>query len=522
MTASRRTFLKQISAISLGSGLGSWSYAATGSLPRSTPEAEGVSSAGIQAFIDAIAHSKHELHSFMMLRHGKVIAEGWWDPYGPQYKHTMYSMSKSFTSTAIGLAVAEGKLSVEDLVVQFFPQDVPEPASENLASLKVKHLLTMSVGNEKEPTHVMVNEEHWVKAFLDQPITHTPGSVFMYNSAATYMLSAIVTKLTGQTVLDFLKPRLFEPLGITGMTWETCPRGINTGGWGLSIPTEGLAKFGQLYLQKGRWNGEQLLPSQWVREATSFKIQQPVADKPDRPKEKNDWMQGYCYQFWRCQHEAFRGDGAFGQYTIVLPKQDAVIVMTGESNHMQGELDLVWQHLLPACQPKALPATETALPKNLGSLALALPAGHPVLATAGDLAAKTFKLDTNALGLTSANFTFKDSLCTFTAMAGDTVHAISCGLGQWQRGETRIPGTPPRLISGGRPSVPPLSKVAAACAWKDANRLEMVWRYYETPHHDTVTCAFDGDNLTISFVNSLASMNGKTKDTREPLTGKVA
>ncbi|MDB6137306.1 MAG: class beta-lactamase-related serine hydrolase [Verrucomicrobiaceae bacterium] len=525
MTASRRSFIKQFSALSLGSGLGSYSWtfagqAITAGLPRSTPEAEGVDSKGIEAFIDAIAHSKHELHSFMMLRHGKVISEGWWAPYGPQYNHTMYSMSKSFTSTAVGLAVSEGKLSVEDLVVQFFPQDVPEPVSDHLASLKVKHLLTMSVGNETEPTPIVIKDEHWVRAFLERPITHAPGSVFMYNSTATYMLSAIVTKITGQTVLDFLKPRLFEPLGITGMTWETCPRGINTGGWGLSIPTEGLAKFGQLYLQKGKWNGRQLLPAPWVKEATTFKIQQPEPAKPNRPKEQNDWLQGYCYQFWRCQHGAFRGDGAFGQYTIVLPKQDAVIVMTGESHEMQGELDLVWQHLLPACQPKALPAVENQLSTNLAKLTLALPRGHPILATAASLSAKTFKLDANDLGLTSLNITFNDNLCTFTAMAGETPHAIVCGLGQWQRGETSLPGTPPRLIAGGAASVPSPSKIASAAAWKDAHTLEMLWRYYETSHHDAVTCQFDGDQVTVSFLNSIAALGGKT-DARAPLIGRA-
>ena len=524
MIDSRRTFLKQISAISLGSGLGSWSFAAPGapaSLPRSTPEAEGVSSSGIAAFIDAIAHSKHELHSFMMLRHGKVISEGWWAPYGPQFKHTMYSMSKSFTSTAIGLLVAEGRLSVEDLVVRFFPQDVPEPVSDNLASLKVKHLLTMSVGNEKEPTQTVVKEEHWVRTFLEQPITHAPGTVFMYNSTATYMLSAIVTKITGQKVIDYLTPKLFEPLGITGMTWETCPLGINTGGWGLSIPTEGLAKFGQLYLQKGKWNGEQLLPAKWVREATSFKIQQPDPAKPSRSKETNDWLQGYCYQFWRCQHEAFRGDGAFGQYTIVLPKQDAVIVMTGESHDMQGELDLVWQHLLPAFQSKALPAADSALPKTLQTLALPLPQGQSASPVMSSLAGKTFKLDANDLGLTSVSFAFQDRTCTFAATVGEASHSIACGLGQWHRIQTSFPGTPPRLIPGGAPKTPAPTPTAAAAAWKDEHTLQMVWRYYETPHHDTVTCKFEGDQVTISFLNSIAAMSGKTKDSRPDLTGKI-
>ena len=147
------------------------------------------------------------------------------------------------------------------MVISFFPDKLPDKISDNLAALKVKHLLTMSVGNEKEPTHAVVETEDWVRTFLAQSITHEPGTVFLYNSVATYMCSAIVQKLTGQTVIDYLTPRLFAPLGISGMTWETCPRGINTGGWGLSIPTEGLAKFGQLYLQKGRWNGQQILPT---------------------------------------------------------------------------------------------------------------------------------------------------------------------------------------------------------------------------------------------------------------------
>ena len=172
---------------------------------------------------------------------------------------------------------------------------------------------------------------------------------------------------------------MFEPLGIEGTTWETCPRGINVGGWGLSLPTEGLAKFGQLYLQQGIWKGRAVLPARWVEEATTFKIQQPVPAKPSRPNERNDWLQGYGYQFWRCQHNAFRGDGAFGQFTIVMPEQDAVIAITSECGNMQGQLDLVWQHLLPAMQERPLPEnrpSQAQLQQRLGSLALSMPKGQ--------------------------------------------------------------------------------------------------------------------------------------------------
>jgi CubicO group peptidase (beta-lactamase class C family) len=387
MTLNRRMFLRQVGVGAAGVSLLSFvsgcrttrPAAGADKFPRSTPEAEGVSSAGILAFLEAVRQSKYELHSFMLVRHGRVVAEGWWSPYGPEFNHTLYSLSKSFTSTAVGFAVAEGKLRADDRVVSFFPNDLPEPVSEHLAVLRVRDLLTMAVGNAKEPTWTMVEKDNWVKTFLSWPIANPPGTTFMYNSAATYMLSAIVQQVTGQKLLDCLEPRLFARLGIRGATWETCPRGINVGGWGLSIQTEGLAKFGELYRQKGAWQGRQILPAQWVEEATTFKIQQPLPTKPSRANDQNDWLQGYCYQFWRCRHHAFRGDGAFGQYLIVMPEQDAVAVITAETSDMQGELDLVWQHLLPAMKPQPLPRdpqSQDELRRTLSSLALTPPKGQ--------------------------------------------------------------------------------------------------------------------------------------------------
>ena len=513
MSTSRRSFLRYASLAPFSFWIPkSFAEETAEQLARSTPEAQGVAADAILEFITAVEREKFELHSFMMLRHGKVITEGWWKPYGPEFVHTMYSMSKSFTSTAVGFAVAEGKLSVEDKVVSFFPDDLPEKVSDNLAAMRVKDLLTMSTGNEKEPTGVMVKEENWARTFLAQNIAHQPGTQFMYNSAATYMCSAIVQRVTHQTVLDYLTPRLFAPLGIKGMKWETCPHGINTGGWGLSIQTEGMAKFGQFLLQKGKWNGEQLLPAAWVEEATRFHIQQPGGDKKDRPKAQNDWLQGYGYQFWRCQGTGFRGDGAFGQFTIVLPEQDAVIVMTSENKNMQGQLDLVWKHLLPAIDAKARQAADLG---KLKTLALVPQQGRKTSAAAVN---KKFKLEDNGLGLKDVSFAFGDNACTVTA----DDHMIICGLEFWQRGAAAFPGTPPRLISGGMPKKTMPCLIAASAAWTDEGTLVMQWRYYETPHSDTVTCVFDGDNVTISFLNSITAMNPKAKEARAPLKGKAA
>ena len=436
----------------------------------------------------------------------------------------LYSLSKSFTSTAVGFAVAEGRLTVNDKVVSFFPKDLPEKVSDNLAALRVKDLLTMSVGDEKEPTRSMVLEENWVKAFLAQPITHPPGSTFMYNSAATYMCSAIVQQITGQKIVDYLKPRLFEPLGIEGMTWETCPRGINTGGWGLSIQTEGLAKFGQLYLQKGAWQGRQLLSAKWVEEATTFKIQQPVTVNPKRPNERGDWVQGYCYQFWRCRHNAFRGDGAYGQFTIVMPDQDAVIVMTGESNNLQGELDLVWEHLLPAMKETPLPAdprSQARLQQTAASLALAMPGGQSSSPTASGVSGKVFKIETNDLGLQSVSLSFRKDGSVIAFRDAEMEYPIAGGIERWERGETSLPGTPPRLIAGGAAKSGTKSKIASSGAWKDENTFELMLRYCETPHHDTVTCRFDGDQVTVSFLSSIAAMSPTPKDKRPVLQGKT-
>jgi Beta-lactamase len=189
--------------------------------PRSTPEAEGVSSEQILQFIEAAEHSKNELHSFMFLRHGNVIAEGWWNPYRPDLKHTLYSTSKSFTSTAAGFAVSEKLLSVDDKVVSFFPDQLPDSVSPHLADLRVKDLLSMSVGQEPDPTFTVVTRDsNWVKSFLALPIIKKPGTEFLYNSMATYMVSAIIQKVTGQKVIDYLTPRLFDPLEIEGVDWE--------------------------------------------------------------------------------------------------------------------------------------------------------------------------------------------------------------------------------------------------------------------------------------------------------------
>lgn len=473
-------------------------------LPRSTPEAEGVSSAGIVAFLNAAANSKHEFHSIMILRHGKVIAEGWWNPYRADLKHTLYSCSKSFTATAIGFAVAEKKLSVEDAVISFFPEDTPPNPSGNLKNLRIKHLLSMSVGHDKDPTGATRASDNWVRSFLEVPVVHEPGTKFVYNSLATYMLSAIVQKVTGQTVVDYLKPRLFAPLGISGMDWETDPDGINTGGWGLRLKTEDMARFAQLFLQRGKWNGKQVLPETWIEEASTAKIMQdPTASQAK--KDSSDWLQGYGYQMWRSRHNSYRGDGAYGQFMLVLPEQDAVIAITAETPDMQGEINLVWKYILPAFSASRIApdrAASKSLKARLATLALSPPVGtlHP--ATEQQLAGKTYTMVSNDRKLKSLSAGFVNGQCELVLNTDSMVHKIIFGSGKWIINET--PKFGPYLVSGAksnRVGLPPF-KIAGSYAWKDDKTVEFTLRYIESPHRETITCSFDGDQVTTTFGNS--------------------
>lgn len=479
-----------------------------------SPESEGVSSKGILEFIDAVTASKNELHGIVILRHGKIVAEAYANPYSKNLRHTMYSASKSFTSSAIGFAVAEKKLSVNDKIVSFFPDDLPATVSPMLASLTIKDLLTMSVGHEKEMSFV---PDHWVKAFLAHPIVDTPGTKFLYNSPATYVLSAIIQKVTGQKLIDYLQPRLFEPLGIENIDWETNADNINTGGWGLRLKTEDMAKFGQLYLQKGKWNGKQILPAAWVTEATTAHIiQNPKASQGAR--DSSDWLQGYGYQFWRSRNNSFRGDGAFGQYILVLPEKDAVIAITSETPSMQDELNLVWKHLLPAIKNgKVSEDNPTAfkLKQKLASLSVPIykaAADSVSVAKTPALPDKTYKLKENKKGINSVAFSFSGTLIKMNLTTTEGSVLYNFGARNWVPGSSSRRG--PALTSAALMNGLPDSKVACRYRWKDANTLELIIRYIESPHTEIWTCTFRDGKLAVDLRSSLSLMKNTEPESK--------
>ncbi len=460
-------------------------------LPRSAPTAQGVAPAALIALLDAIAAANLELHSLMLVRRGQVVAEGWWQPYGPKLPHMLFSLSKSFTSTAVGLAVGDGLLTVDDRVIDFFPEEVaalpPGVMNDHLAAMRVRDLLTMTTGHAEDSTAHMRSQHNWAQGFLAQPVAFAPGTHFVYNSGATYMCSAIVQKLTGQTVLDYLTPRILTPLGITGAWWESCPRGINTGGWGLNVRTEDIACFGQLYLQQGCWEGKQLLDPAWIAEASARQV--PNGDNP-----QSDWNQGYGYQFWRCRHNAYRGDGAFGQYCVVMPDQDAVLAITSGVGNMQAVLDLVWEHLLPGLVRGMLPAdpkTERQLAKRLAALAIAPPQATAPAPLAAQVSGKRYLFPANEQGVKAVQVEFEaDGRAELVIEQGRLKPHVRVGAGKWQKGQTRFgqapwQRTPQPVVAGG--------------SWMADDTYVARLLFYTTPFGPILTLRFAGDQIFVDY-----------------------
>lgn len=448
-------------------------------IPRSRPEEQGVSSVAISAFLDDVQMKGLELHSLMLVRYGHVVAEGWWAPYEASLPHMMFSLSKSFTSTAIGLAVSEGLMTLDDAVISYFPDELPEEVVSNLAEMRIRHLLMMGTGHAEDTMETILKraDGDWASAFLSCPVEHEPGTHFVYNSGATYMLSAILQKVAGQTLLAYLQPRLFEPLGIAGASWESCPRGVNTGGWGLSIKTEDIARFGMLYLQKGVWNNQRILSEEWINEATSKRISNGDGGE-------NDWAQGYGYQFWLCRHGVYRGDGAFGQYCIVMPEHNAVIAITSGVKDMQAVMNVVWEHLLPAMKSELLESADElaeSLTVRLSELSIVQPFMQTHSLLEDSITAKTYHIDENEQDLDafSVQFSHGDAVLAFNSKFGEQV--IRLGRGTWHEGTVQI-------------SPEQEAKALSYFTWINDHTVELTVRLIDTPFGIKFECTFINDD----------------------------
>lgn len=315
-----------------------------------TPESQGISSEGIIDFLEAVKAKGVELHRLMLIRHGICVAKACADPYKEDQLHPLYSFSKSFTSTAIGFAIQEGLMTLDDKLVDFFPDKLPAKLSENLKKCRIRHLLTMSCGHE---TEIDYSGEDWIERFLAHPFVYEPGTFYLYNSAGTNMLSAVIQKVTGQDLLSYLKPRLFDPLGFGEVYCARLADEYQTymGGGGMKLQLEDMAKFTQFMLQNGEWEGKKLL-NDWYEQMGSKQIE-TAGDSFGHIK---DWAQGYGFQCWMCMPEkSFRADGAFGQFGLVFPTMDFIVVTNMATEMTQTFMDLVNEILLPAVKDASLP-----------------------------------------------------------------------------------------------------------------------------------------------------------------------
>lgn len=348
------------------------------SLPRSTPSAQGVDAAGLRDFVLALEAQGLGPHSVMLARHGQVVTEGWWQPYAPDRAALVYSLSKTLTATAVGRLVDAGRLNLDDPVLGFFPESGSDAVDPLWAQVLVRHCLTMTVGHEVDPWEAVLRRVHvsrsaaggpvasqhqddWLRHVFATPPTLTPGTVFVYNQLATYLLSRIVGRVAGAGVVSVLRDGMLNELGADDIAWERDPHGHELGFSGAHVTTETILTLAQLYLGGGVLGGRRLLSQRWCDEATTG-----FGPTDQRPGVSPDWARGYGYSFWM-QQVGYRGDGAFGQFLVVLPEHDVTLAITSEQQNMQAVLDLVWRHVLPALGDEGSPAADAELAELLAS-----------------------------------------------------------------------------------------------------------------------------------------------------------
>lgn len=458
-----------------------------------------MSSAGVLAVVAALDDLAGEIHSMMLVRHGKVVAEAWWAPYAAEDIHVTYSVTKSFNSTAVGFAVAEGLLGIDDLVLPHFPEDAPAAPAPQMQNMRVRDLLTMSTGHQVDPLNAMRarTDGQWVRGFLESAVPLQPGTFFFYNSSAAYMLGALVEKVTGMSVEEYLEPRLFQPLGISGQLWGQSPEGVNLTEGGLSVKTEDLAKFGLSYLQGGMWNGEQVLPAEWATAATASQI--------STGNGSGNYGHGYGYQFWRSQ-VGYRADGSLGQFSFVLPEQDIVLAVTSGTTDLDGVMNIVWQNLLPAVSAGALPedpAALAALGARMTSLALPVPDGAMSSSRVADVSLRRYAAAQNPQGIQAIQIDFSGATPLLSIEDADGKHSIPVGLGQWVRGRTGFKKRINELFDT------PEQGIAAIGAWTAEDTFEAHLCFNETPYTMTASFKFEAERVLADMSYNVRWGNAK-------------
>ena len=476
--------------------------------PRTTPEAVGIPSASIEGLLDRLEEGWTEPHGLMIMRHGKVGAEGWWAPYATGIRHGLQSHTKTYAATAVGIAYTEGLLKLTDRIVDIFPDEIPENPSENLKKLTVRDVLCMGCGMDTMPRP----SKDWIREFLATPVNHVPGTTFMYNSTGSTFLGAIVRKLTGLGLHDYLKPRLFDKIGIDAenLRWITMPDGMEVGGGGLFATTEDNLRLMKLYADGGVWEGERILAEDYVKLATSKQNDSATERAVNPPAEDN--FVGYGFQIWMCRPKGvYRADGAMGQFTIVFPERDMLLAITENASGSTGgampqkALDTIWKwmdalpgpeteilpedpeasaHLARRMQMLALPAPrrspESPLQEKINGSTYAVTDGYFALADAGMV--RFMSGEDRPGGAKALSLTFAENACTLTCLVDGKPQSLTAAM-DGTRLRNELPGMPSIALCSG--------------CWEADNVFQLRLRMVETCNETSITFTFSGDQAQV-------------------------
>ena len=477
---------------------------------RVTPESVGIASKDIMWLLDRLESGFTEPHGLMIMRHGKICAEGWWSPYAPGIRHGEQSHSKTYAATAVGIAYAEGIVRLDERILDIFPEEAPESPSENLKMLTVHDVLCMGCGMEEMP----VPSREWIRDFLAVPVVHKPGTTYMYNSVGSSLLGAIIRKKTGLGLHEYLKPRLYDKIGIyaDNHRWICMPDGMEIGGGGLFATTEDNLRLMKLYADGGVWEGERILAEDYVRRATT--LQNASASEEAKNPQATDNFVGYGYQIWMCRPKGvYRADGAMGQFTIVVPDLDMIIAITENASGAhwaQTTLDTMWEFLEkirqnPASGENGKQAEHLA--DRMKRLALPSPPYAPYSPMQEMLQGRWYRMKHGRLyfseggslrGLSGADmpeevrafcFHFTEDTCRLyyqTDSRKEYVDIALDGSRRWNKIEGEI--VTQALMSG---------------AWISSHQFELTTRWIETCNEQKRLFTFDGNKVTITGTQTM-------------------
>ena len=475
-------------------------------IKRVTPEAVGIRSEEIERLLDELGSGYTEMHGLMIMRNGKICAEGWWSPYAPGIVHGLQSLTKTYAATAVGIAYTEGLLRLEDRVIDIFPEQTPAQPSDYLKLLTVRDVLCMGCGMETMPRPA----KDWIRDFLATPVIHRPGTTYMYNSTGSTLLGAIVRKLTGLGLHDYLTPRLFDKIGIDAdnLKWLTMPDEMEVGGGGLYATTEDNLRLMKLYADGGVWNGERILAADYVEKATSLQ-NESATEARNNPDAKDNFV-GYGFQIWMCRPKGvYRADGAMGQFSVVVPDKDMIISIneTASGAHWaQTTLDVLWDFLSRIDHDGPLPEEpEKAqhLSRRMQTLAIPAPVFQPFCPRTSDISGKVFRV-------TSGSFGFENQMSRFMtgAPAAEDIERFSLTFGVGSCTMELYQGSTPQVLKiatdGTRQlnlietDASPCSRLLLNGAWSGQETFSVTARWAETCFEKRLDFAFSDGAVRIT------------------------